>query len=227
VNTRRSGRDEIGLANEHESEAVILASGTIRVSEPVKARDPNHPDERLSLFWRVFGGTFLSICALVAISLYNNLANNITELRSELNRVNEARGEMVKKEEFNSRTQSMWDRVQSLQDIKVTVGALKEQLNSQSEKHADLKGLQEKINLLDQRIKQAEDDHKALAKVELTVSMLEQKAAIRDSQLKTGEEDRKEMVKQLQELRERLAKVEGLTEIKPMAKSASQTTKDR
>ena len=119
MNTRRPGRDDVGMSNERESEALILASSTIRPSEPVKSRDQGHPDERLSLFWRVFGGTILSICALVAISLYNNLANSITELRGELSRVNEARGEMVKKEEFNSRTQSMWDRVQTLQEMKV------------------------------------------------------------------------------------------------------------
>ena len=90
-----------------------------------------------------------------------------------------------------------------------------------------MKGLQEKLNLLDQRIKQAEDDHKALAKAELAVSMLEQKAAVREAQFKTADEDRKDMAKQLQELRERLAKVEGLTEVKPMAKSTVQSAKDR
>ena len=227
MNTRRPGQDEVGLSNERESEAVVLTSGTLRASESAKSRDPNHPDDRVSLFWRVFGGTFLSIFALVAISLYNNLANNITELRSELNRVNEARGEMVKKEEFNSRTQSMWDRVQTLQELKVTVGSLKEQLSAQNEKSADVKTMQEKLNLLDQRIKQAEDDHKALAKAELAISMLEQKAAVREAQLKTAEEDRKDMAKQLQELRERLAKVEGVTEVKPMGKSTSQPSKDR
>ena len=47
------------------------------------------------------------------------------------------------------------------------------------------------------------------------------------NQLKSAEEDRKDMVKQLQELRERLAKVEGVTEVKPMAKSTAQPSKDR
>ena len=227
MNTRRPGQDEVGLSNEREFEAVVLASGTLRAPESAKSRDPNHPDERVSLFWRVFGGTFLSIFALVAISLYNNLTNNITELRSELSRVQEARGELVKKEEFNNRTQSIWDRMQTLQDLKVTVGSLKEQLNAHNEKTADVKSLQEKLSLLDQRIKLAEDDHKALAKAELALSMLEQKSAVREAQLKTAEDDRKDMVRQLQELRERLAKVEGVTEVKPMAKTVTQASKDR
>ena len=58
------------------------------------------------MFWRVFGGTILSIFALVAVTLYNNQTNTINELRSEVNRSNEARAELVKKEEFNSRTQT-------------------------------------------------------------------------------------------------------------------------
>ena len=52
--------------------------------------------------------------------------------------------------------------------------------------------------------------------VPLTASQL----AGREAQLKNMEDDRKEMARQLQELRERLAKVEGVTEVKPMPKSA-------
>ncbi|MSR52309.1 MAG: hypothetical protein EXS09_03340 [Gemmataceae bacterium] len=215
------------MPNDRESEALILTSSTIRITEPAQSRDSNHPDERLSLFWRVFGGTFLSICALVAISLYNNLANSITELRGELSRVNEARGEMVKKEEFNSRTQNMWDLVQSLQEMRVAVGSLKEQMNAQNEKTAEMKGLQEKLSLLDQRVKAAEDDHKALVKAEFSISMLEQKAAVREAQLKAAEDERKDTVKQLQDLRERFAKVEGAAEAKPAPKSSVQSEKDR
>ena len=37
----------------------------------------------MSLFWRVFGGTILSIVALAAVTLYNNLSNGISDLRAE------------------------------------------------------------------------------------------------------------------------------------------------
>jgi hypothetical protein len=79
-------------------------------AKPVRA-----DDERISLFWRVFGGTILSIGALVAITLFNNLMSTITELRSEINKINDHRAELVKKDEFNTRMTSTWERVQALQ----------------------------------------------------------------------------------------------------------------
>ena len=172
----------------------------------------------MSLFWRVFGGTILSIVALVGITIYNNLSSSISELRSELNRVNEARAELVKKDEFNARTQNVWERVQSLQELKVTVTALKEQVAGLCDRKPEFQAVQDKLTLIEQRLRTAEDDHKALAKAEMAVAALEQKAAVREAQLKTGEDERKELARQLQDLRERLAKVEGATEVKPMAK---------
>lgn len=218
MNTRRPGRDD--TLNDRHPEDMVLASATLRTGEsrPPEPTKP-HPDERISLFWRVFGGTILSIGALVAVTLYNSQANSITELRAEVSRMNEARAELVKKEEFNSRTQNIWDRVQSLQELRATVTGLKEQVAGYGEKAGDLKAVQDKLAQVEQRLKAAEEDHKALMKSELAVTTLEQKAVARDAQLKAAEEDRKEMARQVQELRERLAKVEGATEVKPMPKT--------
>jgi hypothetical protein len=226
VNTRRTGREDIGTNEGSGSEAIVLANGTLRPAESLPTRAPAHSDDRMSVFWRVFGGTILSIIALVAVTLYNNLMSQINDLRAELSRVHEARAELVKKEEFNSRSQNIWDRVQNLQDLRVTVSSLKEQINAQGEKTADAKALNEKLGLLEQRLKSAEEDHKVLMRNELTIAGLEQKAAAREAQIKTLEDDRKDLAKQLQELRERLAKVEGATEMKPMPKLPVPKVKD-
>jgi hypothetical protein len=228
VNTRRSGQDDTTIPDDRPTGALVLASAALRPAdlrypEPTAQREPTHPDERVSLFWRLFGGTILSILALVAITIYNHLATSISEVRAELNRVNEARAELVKKEEFNARTQSVWERVQALQELRVTVTGLKEQVAAGAEKQADLKAVRDTLGLVEQRLKTAEDDHKALAKAELAITALEQKGAAREAQLKAVEDDRKEMARQLQELRERLAKVEGATEVKPMPKSAAKS----
>jgi hypothetical protein len=222
VSTRRPGRDELDSLDTPEPENLVLSAGTLRAAEsrpaePVRLHG-GHAEERLSVFWRVFGGTILSIFALVAITLYNNLQSNINELRAELSRSNEARAELVKKEEFNARTQNIWDRVQTLQELRATVSALKEQAAAVSEKQGDVKALRDQLAAVEQRLKTSEDDHKILARAELTMSTLEQKVTTRDAQLKAAEEERKEMAKQLAELRERLAKVEGATEVKPMPK---------
>ncbi|HEX3147194.1 MAG TPA: hypothetical protein VHR66_03875 [Gemmataceae bacterium] len=224
----RPGHDEFEQPENRKNEALVLAANSLRaeVRSVEVVKPAPHADERLSMFWRVFGGTILSIFALVAVTLYNNQTNTINELRSEVNRSNEARAEMVKKEEFNSRTQSMWDRVQSLQELKPTVAGLKEQMAGIGEKQSDVKAVRDQMTVLEQRFKAAEDDHKALAKAEVTIAALEQKAAARDAQFKAAEDERKEMAKQLAELRERLAKVEGATEAKPMPKTPGTTKND-
>lgn len=227
MNTRRPGRDDVDRLDAGQPENVVLSGGTLRVPEAVPADYPKgHHDDRLSVFWRVFGGTILSIFALVAITIYNNLQNNINELRTELSRSNEARAELVKKEEFNARTQNIWDRVQTLQDLRVTVTGLKEQVGNLTDKQGDVKSVREQLAAVEQRLKAAEDDRKALARAELTIATLEQKSAARDAQLKVGEDERKEMARQLAELRERLAKVEGMAEVKPMPKSAPAAKND-
>ena len=217
MSTRRFDREHEHGSLDATTEAAVLTVATQRPPEPT--RHKHDSDEKLSLFWRVFGGTILSIVALVGITIYNNLSSSISELRSELNRVNEARGELVKKEEFNARTQNVWDRVQNLQELRVTVTALKEQVAGLGDKKGEFQALQDRLTLIEQRLRMAEDDHKALAKAELAVAALEQKAAARETQLKAAEDERKDLARHLQDLRERLAKVEGATEVKPMAKS--------
>lgn len=80
-------------------------------------------EERMSIFWRVFGGTIVSICALVGITLFNNFNSNLSELRGEIARINEARGDLVKKDEFNTRITSNYERVQQLQSQNTTQNA--------------------------------------------------------------------------------------------------------
>lgn len=93
-------------------------------------------EERMSIFWRVFGGTIVSICALVGITLFNNFNSNLSELRGEIARINEARGDLVKKDEFNSRITSNYERVQQLQTQENTQNAA---LTSLQTANAELK----------------------------------------------------------------------------------------
>jgi hypothetical protein len=79
-------------------------------------------EKRFPLFWRVFGGTLLSIAALVLINVYQGFSNGLHDLRNdmghlnndvrkELGRLSETQADLVKKEEFVSRMTSVWDSV--------------------------------------------------------------------------------------------------------------------
>lgn len=107
----------------------------LRASEHGDAPKKKDDDQQISVFWRVFGGTLLSICALVGVTGFNNLMSTLGDLRSEVNKGNEARtalafdlrneiakahegrSEFVKKDELAAKTTSMWDRIAAMQTL--------------------------------------------------------------------------------------------------------------
>jgi len=135
------------------AEALRGAATGTRPAEPAPARG----EERLSLVWRVFGGTLLSIAALVLVTLYQQFTSSINDLRHDIVRLNEADANLVKKDEFNARTTSLWS---GLNDAK---GA-----------NTGLAAMREKQALHEQQLKQAEDERKELLR---TVQALRERVA--------------------------------------------------
>ena len=139
-------------------------------------KSAGHPDDqKMSLFWRVFGGTILSIVALVAITLFNNVMTSLSDLRAELTKANEARAtavndlradiargadaraDLVRKDEFNTRLSTNWTQVQAVQaqtnaqnaivtSLKAELDGLKDRLTRQT---ADADGLKKDVAALE------------------------------------------------------------------------------
>lgn len=110
------------------AETARSAAESFSPGKPVEKND----EEKMSLFWRVFGGTILSIIALIAITLFNNMYGTISELRNELNREREARAELVKKDEFNTRNTTLYDRIRTFEGLKVELEGLRERVTANS-----------------------------------------------------------------------------------------------
>jgi chromosome segregation ATPase len=196
---------------------------TLRVPTMAAASEPHRPEEKISLFWRVFGGTILSIAALVAIQAYQALAGNIHELRSDQNRLREFTADFVKKDEFATRTSSLWNRVQDLQNVNASVTVLGNKLSvmesqaAQAEKErkdtavslAQLPGLREKVGQIDENKKSADQDHREILSILAAMQSLRDKDALLEKKLRDGETERKDLMREIQILRERLAKIEG------------------
>lgn len=99
-------------------------------------------EEKMSIFWRVFGGTILSIVALVSITLFNNIQSSLSELRSEaartrealagaakredLEREREARGGMARKEDIDARIKTQYERIRVIEGYKTDIETMKE-----------------------------------------------------------------------------------------------------
>lgn len=109
----------------------VAAMETVRsATESAAKAEPKKDEEHISLFWRVFGGTILSVVALVAITLYNNMATNISELRGEVSREREARADLLKKDEFNTRNTAMYERIRAIDAVKVEMEGVKEKVSA-------------------------------------------------------------------------------------------------
>jgi hypothetical protein len=119
----------------------ILTNEALRQGEPVEAVPPK-PEEKISLFWRVFGGTLLSIAALVLMTVYQQIANSLHDLRGDLNHVRELQVDMVKKDDLNSRTTSIWNSLKEITNdvpsLKTRTALLESQLAAAEKERKDL-----------------------------------------------------------------------------------------
>jgi chromosome segregation ATPase len=233
----RFSRDDESRTDSSEQLFPVLASETMRNSsrrashqQPQSQPQSKSGEEKLSIFWRVFGGTVLSICALVVITAYQGLSGGIRELRTDLSHANEARAELVKKDEFSTARAKIWDKLGEMQKDVTTVGSpidpMKVRLDkleagSQSmdaerreihELHATLK---ERLSQIEQQLTQAKAAQKDLQSLQQTVQGVQDKLAFREQQLKQSEDERKELAKEIQLLRERIAKVEATKDSRP------------
>jgi hypothetical protein len=200
---RRISRQDEHSAFTDSEKHLILAAETLRSGHGGKPVKPDHqPEEKLSLFWRVFGGTILSICALTIITAYQQLAGGIHDLRTDVGRLREVAGEYLKKDEYNARSTQMWNRLNELNGLNASISVLTN-----------------KVAAIEEQRKVGEQDHKDLLAVAVTLAALKDRDNALEKQIKDAEGERREVIRELQQLRERLAKLEGQAENKPAPKS--------
>lgn len=248
--------DEEYQHNHAEGEERIAGLETARIASlPGATRDAKRDEEKMSLFWRVFGGTILSIVALVFITLYNNLANTMGELRNELSREREARAALARKDDVDARMKNQYDRLHAVEGFKADIEAIKERaaanaiasetvkkdlgtsidslkkdtatiellkervvaLEGLKKEIAGIDSVKEKLTSLAADLKTARDEvQKAHQELEKNKAAdLERKMA-RDAQSKQLDETIKELQKNVQACREKIARLEGAQPANPM-----------
>jgi hypothetical protein len=158
-------------------EVEILRLAAAPAADSPTAAKPAKSEDNTPLFWRIFGTTLLSIASLVAITLYQQLSNGIIEVRTQLKAISEAESDLVKKEDFSTRNQSLANSIKDLQ-----------------------------------------------ARNSAALELWKERAALLDRQIQIGEEDSKQQIKELnrelQRLRERVAVVESRQAAPPAGKAA-------
>ncbi len=114
-------------------------------------------DEKISVFWRVFGGTILSIAALAVVTAYQQFTSTLGELRAAQARLNEANASAATKEDLNTRTTPMWASIKDtgakLPLLEARAGQLEGQLKAAEQ---DRSRLQDRVEQLAERVARLE-----------------------------------------------------------------------
>lgn len=239
MSLRRHKTDETEIYNSDDDLPVIATA--LRPQEPPPAEKSKPADEHggMSMFWRVFGGTILSIIALIGVTLYNNLNASIAELRAAVSKLNEEKAELLKKDEFSTRMNTNWDRVQilqsqnneqnaSLRSFRTEVDSLKEkltrattELDAAKKDLAAVEVMKEKLNNLVAEAKTYREDYTKLRQdVDKNLASDQERKALRDTQHKDVEKALKEFQAAVQEVQIKLARLEGRENPMPKAKKA-------
>lgn len=194
MTAKRGDQDQAPDLNGRRDDTAVMAYALRPANDPLHVPKEKKDEERMSLFWRVFGGTILSIVALVALTVFNNLMTNLSELRAELTRSNEARAQAVselrtdlarstearadllRKDEFNTRMTSNWDRVQSLQ----------QQNNAQN---ATLTSLKTEIDGLKERLAKQATEAEAARKDVAGLELVKERLGLLAAELKAGRDE--------------------------------------
>ena len=151
--------------------AALVAAETMRNAAPPIALPaaPPRGEERISLFWRVFGGTILSIAALVGITVYQSFAGSLTDLRSSISHVNEVQANLATKDDLNTKATALWtaskDVTAQAADLKTRTALLETQLRSAEEErkalNQEIGSLRERLRTLEYRMGDAAPKKKA------------------------------------------------------------------
>ena len=228
-----AGRHDNDATLEMESLRSADAAGRATDEPPAAAKKPT--EESISLFWRVFGGAILSISALVAINLFNNLSGSISDLRAEVARLTVANAECAKKDDVNSvrvlattyagyraEIDSLKERAskyrleleEARKDLAGTIdGVRKDHTLATDGLKKELTALdlvKERLVVVTADLKTARDElSKVRNDVDKNQAADHERRDRRDSQMKQLDETFKEMAKTIQETREKLARLEG------------------
>ena len=171
---------------------------------PAQVGEAAKPGEAgMTWLWRISGGMLLLAAALIGVAVHQNMDRQVNllraqiselnqELRRDLGRISESHGAMIKKEDHATRIRTVWDTIKEMNGD-----------------HTDLTRVKERCALLQEMSKGTEDERRQMA---------EEVRRLREAQ--AGDTDKVALTRELRELRERLAQIEGKPVVRPVSHQA-------
>ncbi len=175
-------------------ETLRSASESARAGEEsLKDKDKDKDDEGgIPVFWRVFGGTVISILSLVVMTAYNGFTSSLAETKADLaSLTGDVRKEVARLDEGHA---ALIPR----SDCETVMSTVWRNLNDLGGDHKELAALRERCDTLLARFKKGEAERRSLE---------DDLQKIREEQ--AADAERRALADEVGRLRERLASLEG------------------
>ncbi len=137
--------DSGGAQRQRQPASPLAAVEALRTA--ASPATPSREEARVPLHWRLFGGTVLSLVGMLVLTLLQQLYSTLGDQRAELNRLEAAREDLVKREELNAQGLMVGSNFKELQSLSAAVTVLREQ-----------------IALLERQAKEGEADRRELSR---------------------------------------------------------------
>jgi gas vesicle protein len=101
----------------HAALSTVVANGKAPEPEAKASVKPaeTKDDHQIPAFWRICGATLVSVAAMVAVTLYIQLSNQVGSLRGDLNALRDQNHDLVRTDDYNSRNLAIAATIKEVQ----------------------------------------------------------------------------------------------------------------
>jgi chromosome segregation ATPase len=168
------------------------------IQEEIKPRTKREFEEDHTPLWiKIFGGTILSISFLCIITLTGYIVSNINNIQTQVNSVN---ADMITKKDYTSQQKTIWDSMKIDGD---NIAGLKERLNAIENLAKERQSWMEKYEA------KIVEQNKALEMANKEMAAYKERANGAETNLMQIREENRQLQKDIQSIRERVAAIEG------------------
>lgn len=168
------------------------------IEEETKPRTRREFEEDHTPLWiKIFGGSILSIAFLCIITLTGYIVSNINNIQTQVNSVN---ADMITKKDYTNQQKTIWDSMKIDGD---NIAGLRERLNAIENLAKERQAWMEKYEA------KIVEQNKALEMANKEMAAHKERANGAETQLMQLREENRQLQKDIQSIRERVAAIEG------------------
>lgn len=129
----------------------------LRLAQPPADEKIAPSEDRMTVVWRVLGGTVLSIIVTLMVTVYQSLSSTLADLRTGQSRIVETQSDFAKKDDLTNRATQLWTAQKATSEAVPELRTRTSQMESQIRSlEQDRKEMQQQIYQLSERLARSE-----------------------------------------------------------------------